>query len=75
MIYLEGAELNIYTIDGQSFTVDLSSTQLEVIGKILGFSFNASGTLNMHSDEGLKALMEYEGNPFKLKQLGGQENE
>ena len=66
---LEGAELNVYTTDGQTLTVDLSMTQLSIVCKILGLKFPDSQTINYFSDETLKKFAKMKGNPLMLKEV------
>lgn len=51
---IEGAELNIYTTDGQSISIDLSSVQLMAVCGMLGIYYDSEdGCVNYLSDKGL----------------------
>lgn len=63
---IEGAELTIYTTNGENLSIDLSPTQLKAIVGILGISFNGN-MLNCFSDESVNKL--YEMTIGKLKPL------
>lgn len=52
----EGAEINIYTTDGTSFSFDLSPIQLKAVCGILGLEYNGNGTMNCFSDKGLETF-------------------
>lgn len=68
-MHLEGAELNIYMLEGQTFTVDLSITQLSIVCKILGLNFPDNQTINYFSDDSLKKIAQMQGNPLRLKEM------
>lgn len=62
----DGAEITVYTTDGNTINLDLSKMQLFVAFKILGIDFKPGGVYSCHSDETLQKLLEYKGNPLNL---------
>lgn len=69
MNFIEGAELNIYSTNGQDLSIDLSVKQLSVLIKILGLDLTDENTLSCFSDDTLNDLIKMQGNPLKLKKI------
>lgn len=67
MNFIEGVELNIYSINGQDFSINLSPKQLLIVIKILGLDLTYDGNLKCFSDETLDEFITMKGNPLKLK--------
>jgi hypothetical protein len=49
----EGAELNIYTTDGQNLSIDLSPFQLMAVCGMLGLKYQGEGSVTCLSDKSL----------------------
>ena len=63
----EGAEMTVYTQSGGQFSLELSQMQVFVVMKLLGISFNRSGSYSCYSDEALKGFFNFKGNPLRLE--------
>lgn len=50
----EGAELTVYSTDGEMVNLDISRMQLQAVFKVLGFRFQGNGQYICYSDEGLR---------------------
>ena len=60
------AELTIYTASSGRQTVRLSMMQVDLIKRVLGMEAASYGSCVCYSDETLKKLLEYKGNPLRL---------
>ncbi len=60
-----GANLCVYSNDGNEAEFPLSSLQLETICKILGIKHDGGETFSCFSDESLKTFMDRTVNRFK----------
>lgn len=58
------AEIILYDDNGNNFSIDLTSTQLAIICKILGFKFYKDGTMSCFSDNSLENIIQMKGNPL-----------
>ena len=65
----EGAEITIYTVDGEQFTIDLSAIQTIAAMKILGIKFSSNNSYSCYSDKTVKELFEFNGNPLRAKEV------
>lgn len=63
---IKNAELTLYDENFDSIELQLSPMQLKTIIQILGINFADEHSYNCHSDNTLKRLFEYDGNPLKL---------
>lgn len=62
---IEGVELTIYSVEGDNFSIPLSSMQTLIILKILGFEFNEN-QYSMFDDKTLNKIIQMKGNPLNL---------
>lgn len=66
---INNAELTIYLNNGEDISFELSPVQLIAIVKLLGIEYNTeSSSVNMFSDETLKTLIAFKGNPLRLQE-------
>lgn len=68
----EGAEITIYTKEGEQFSIALSSIQTIAAMKILGVIFN-DDSYSCYSDQTIKELFKYKGNPLRLQAVEEEE--
>lgn len=68
MIDINSATLSFDLDNGDTFTFDLSPTQLAIVCKILGCKFNSDSTVTCFSDNTLTQLFNMKGNPLKLRE-------
>lgn len=64
----EGAEITIYTKDGNQFSFDLSQMQAIMAFKILGFKFGKGDNYSCYSDQALAQFFDMTSNPLRLKE-------
>ena len=64
---IKSAEITLYTDNFDTVELQLSPMQLKTIIQILGINFQNQNSYNCHSDETLKRLFEYNGNPLNLR--------
>lgn len=62
---IEGVELTIYSVEGDNFSIPLSSMQTLIILKILGFELNEN-QYSMFDDKTLNKIIQMKGNPLNL---------
>lgn len=65
----EGAEIIIYTTEGQNISISFSQLETSVMLKAIGFILNNDGSCNIFNSKTLKSILNGEVNPFKLKSL------
>ena len=65
----EGAEINIYTKDGQSFSICVEKLELVVMLKSIGFELASGTSFNQFDNEALLKILNGEINPFRLKSV------
>lgn len=62
----EGGELTIYIKSGDQISIDLSPMQILTCFRILGFEIIHGNSYTCYSDNTLKELFAFKGNPLKL---------
>lgn len=63
---IKGADLTLYTKEFDTIELHLSPLQLKAIIQILGISFQNENSYSCYSDESIRKLFEYNGNPLNL---------
>lgn len=64
----EGAEINLYSRDGQSISLPLDELQTAVVVKILGLKLLEGDTYCCYGKNTLASFFKMAGNPLKLKE-------
>lgn len=67
-MYFDGAELTIYTSDGNNVSVSLEKLQTEVMLKSIGFSLGKDEFYTFGNDT-LEKILNGKINPFVLKEI------
>jgi len=55
---ISGAELTIYSIQGDEVSMSLSGVQLQAVCKMLGLKYDGAANFICYSDDGLKTIMD-----------------
>lgn len=66
---IEGAEITIYSTDGNCISFDLSPSQLAIVIKILGIQLEEEQEIRCFSDSALKQIVEMKSNPLHLQSV------
>ena len=67
---IAGVDLTMYLGGGNSYTLSLSQVQTAIVIKILGLSLETeTGDMAFYSDETLKQMLKFKGNPLRLKEV------
>lgn len=65
----DGAEINIYTRDGESFSIGVGKLELAVMLKAIGFELSSGSYFNQFGEDTLKKILAGDINPFVLKKV------